>query len=143
MVKSSESVVIAKPVDEVFAFVADLRNEPSWHEDVASVPEDMDPVPVAGTSYPVKFKPFMGKTDGVFTAVEVEPGKRIVYNAALGSIAPQVTYDVAAEGSGTRFTRSVDMHPKGLAMLMTPMMALMVPRRNKVFVGNLKRVLES
>jgi hypothetical protein len=54
-----------------------------------------------------------------------------------------VTYEVAAEGSGTRFTRSVDMHPKGLAMLMTPMMALMVPRRNKVFVENLKRVLES
>jgi uncharacterized protein YndB with AHSA1/START domain len=143
MVKSSESVVIDRPSDEVFAFIADLRNEPSWHEDVESVPEGTEPLPVAGKSYPVKFKPFMGKTDGVFTALEVQPGRRIVYSAALGSLAPQVTYDVTAEGDGTRFTRSVDMHPKGFAVLMAPMMALIVPRRNKVFVGNLKRVLES
>lgn len=143
MVTSSASVVIDRSPDEVFAFIADLRNEPSWHEDVASVPEDTDPVPTVGKSYAVKFKPFLGKTDGVFTALDVQPGRRIVYNAALGSIAPQVTYDVTAEGSGTRFTRSVDMHPKGFAVLMTPLMALMVPRRNKVFVANLKRVLES
>lgn len=35
------------------------------------------------------------------------------------------------------------MRPSGLRVLMTPMMALMVPRRNKTFVQNLKRVLES
>jgi hypothetical protein len=50
---------------------------------------------------------------------------------------------VSREGAGTRFTRSVEMHPHGLAALMAPMMAVMVPRRNKVFVANLKRVLES
>jgi hypothetical protein len=35
------------------------------------------------------------------------------------------------------------MRPSGLRMLMTPMMAVMVPRRNKIFVQNLKRALES
>jgi hypothetical protein len=35
------------------------------------------------------------------------------------------------------------MRPKGLKILMTPMMAFMVPRRNKIFVQNLKRALES
>jgi hypothetical protein len=36
MIKSAESVVVARPPDEVFRYVADLRNEPSWHVDVAS-----------------------------------------------------------------------------------------------------------
>jgi len=31
------------------------------------------------------------------------------------------------------------MQPSGLKVLMTPMMAFMVPRRNKVFVQHLKR----
>jgi hypothetical protein len=84
----------------------------------------------------------MGKTDGTFTALEVEPGSRVVYRADFAGLQPQITYTVEPAGDDTRFTRAVEMRPSGLKMLMTPMMALMVPRRNKVFVENLKRVLE-
>jgi hypothetical protein len=143
MIKSVESVVVARSADEVFSYVADLRNEPSWHVDVASVPSDTDPVPIVGKSYPLKFKPFMGKTDGLLTAVEVEPGARVVYRADFAGLQPQVSYTVAQEGDGARFTRAVEMRPSGLRVLMTPMMAIMVPRRNKVFVQNLKHALES
>jgi uncharacterized protein YndB with AHSA1/START domain len=86
MLRSSASVVVNGPPDEVFAYVADLRNEPKWHVDIASVPADTDPVPVVGTTYSVKFKPFMGKTDGTYKALEVVPGKRIVHQAALAGI---------------------------------------------------------
>lgn len=142
MVKSSESVDVARSAEEVFRYVADLRNEPSWHEDVASVPPGTDPVPVPGRTYHLRFKPFMGKSDGTFTTVEVDPGRRIVYQAALAGLTPLITYTVTPQGSGARFTRSVEMRPSGLKVAMTPMMAVMVPRRNKVFVRNLKRVLE-
>ena len=143
MVKSAESVVVARTADEVFRYVVDLRNEPNWHVDIASVPPETDPVPVVGKTYAVKFKPFMGKTDGTFTALEVEPGARVVYRADFAGLQPRITYTVEPAGEGTRFTRAVEMRPSGLKMLMTPMMAFMVPRRNKVFVHNLKRTLES
>jgi uncharacterized protein YndB with AHSA1/START domain len=143
MINSAESVVIARPPDEVFRYVADLRNEPSWHVDVASVPPDTEPVPIVGKSYPLKFKPFMGKTDGVFTAIAVEPGARVVYQADFAGLQPRITYTVEREGEGTRFTRAVEMQPRGLKVMMTPMMAIMVPRHNKTFVRNLKQALES
>jgi uncharacterized protein YndB with AHSA1/START domain len=143
MINSAESVVIARPPDEVFRYVADLRNEPSWHVDVASVPPDTEPVPIVGKSYPLKFKPFMGKTDGVFTAIAVEPGARVVYQADFAGLQPRITYTVEREGEGTRFTRAVEMQPRGLKVMMTPMMATMVPRHNKTFVRNLKQALES
>jgi uncharacterized protein YndB with AHSA1/START domain len=139
MIKSVESVVVGRPTDEVFRYVADLRNEPSWHVDVASVPSDTDPVPIVGKRYPLKFKPFMGKTDGIFTAVEVEHGARVVYQADFAGLQPRITYTVEPEGKGTRFTRAVEMQPSGLKVLMT----LMVPRHNKTFVRNLKQALES
>jgi hypothetical protein len=143
MVKSAESVVVARTVDEVFGYVADLRNEPSWHVDIASVPPETDPVPVVGKTYELRFKPFMGKTDGTFTALEVELGARVVYRADFAGLQPRITYTVEPAGESTRFTRAVEMRPSGLKVLMTPMMAFMVPRRNRVFVQNLKRALES
>ncbi|GIG59569.1 hypothetical protein Lfu02_39410 [Longispora fulva] len=143
MVRSAESVIVARPADEVFRYIADLRNEPNWHVDIDSVPSDTDPVPVVGKAYPLKFKPFMGKTDGTFTALEVEPGARVVYRADFAGLQPQITYTVEPVGESARFTRAVEMRPTGVRVLMTPMMAVMVPRRNKVFVQNLKQVLES
>jgi hypothetical protein len=143
MVKSAESVVVVRKADEVFRYVADLRNEPSWHVDIASVPPETDPVPVVGRTYALKFKPFMGKTDGTFTALEVELGARVVYLADFAGLQPRITYTVEPAGESTRFTRAVELRPSGLKVLMTPMMAFMVPRRNKVFVQNLKRALES
>jgi uncharacterized protein YndB with AHSA1/START domain len=143
MIKSSASVDVDRPAGEVFRYVADLRNEPKWHSDIASVPSDTDPVPVVGKTYPVTFKPFLGKTDGSFTAVEVEPDERIVYRATLGGLSPTITYTVASTGSGARFTRSVEMSPSGVLVVLTPMMALMVPRRNQTFVENLKQAIES
>jgi uncharacterized protein YndB with AHSA1/START domain len=143
MVKSAESVVVAGTPEEVFRYVADLRNEPNWHVDIASVPPGTDPVPVVGKTYALKFKPFMGKTDGTFTALEVEPGARVVYRGDFAGLQPQITYTVEPAGDGTRFTRAVEMRPSGLRVVMTPMMAVVVPRRNRIFVENLKRALES
>jgi uncharacterized protein YndB with AHSA1/START domain len=141
MLRSSASVVLNRPADEVFAYVADLRNEPKWHVDMVSVPPDTDPVPIVGKTYHVTFKPFMGKTDGTYKALEVVPGKRIVHQAALAGIQPRITYTVEPVDSGTRFTRGVELTLSGPLALMRPLMGLMVPRRNKVFLANLAKEL--
>jgi uncharacterized protein YndB with AHSA1/START domain len=143
MVTSSESVDIERLPADVYRYVADLRNEPAWHDDIASVPTDTPAEPEIGRVIPVKFKPFMGKTDGTFTALEAEPGSRIVYRADFAGLQPVITYRVEPAGAGARFTRTVEMRPRGFAKLMTPMMKMMVPRRNRLFVNNLKRVLEA
>lgn len=92
MVRSAESVLIGRTAAEVFEYAADLRNEPRWHVDIAAVPPETDPVPIVGKTYALKFKPFMGKTDGTFTALYVEPGARVEYQADFAGLQP---------GSGT------------------------------------------
>lgn len=143
MIASSESIEIDRAPADVFRFVADLRNEPLWHVDIASVPADTPAEPEVGRVVPVKFKPFMGKTDGTFTALEVEPGSRVVYRADFAGLQPVITYRVETAGTGARFTRAVEMQPRGFATLMTPMMKRMLPKRNRVFLQNLKRALEA
>src|ERR1700712_874411 len=102
MVKSAESVVVDRTPDEVYRYVADLRNETHWHVDVESVPPGTDPLPVVGKTSALKFKPFMGKTQGTFTVVEVEPGARVVYRADFAGLQPQITSTVETAGDGTR-----------------------------------------
>jgi uncharacterized protein YndB with AHSA1/START domain len=113
MVTSAESVVVARTTEEVFRYVADLRNEPNWHVDIASVPSETDPVPVVGKTYALKFKPFMSKTDGTFTALEVEQGARVVYQGNFAGLQPRITYTVEPAGDGTRFTRDATQRAQG------------------------------
>lgn len=96
---------------------------------------------MVGTTYPVKFKPFMGRSDGSFTALEVVPGSKVVHKADLAGIRPTITYTVEAVDGGTRFTRSVEMAFPEALVLLRPLMGLMVPRRNKVFLANLAEQL--
>jgi hypothetical protein len=60
---------------------------------------------------------------------------RVEYRADFAGLQPRITYTVEPAGESARSR----CDPSGLRMLMTPMTALMVPRRNKVFVQNLKR----
>jgi uncharacterized protein YndB with AHSA1/START domain len=143
VVESSESVHVDRGPHELYRFVADLRNEPAWHVDVSKVPADAPAEPEIGRTVHISFTPFLGKTDGTFTALEVEPGSRIVYRGDFAGLQPIITYTVEPDGDGSRFTRAVEMRPRGLAILMTPMMAIMVPKRNRVFVDNLKRAVEA
>ena len=143
MITSSESVEIERVSADVYRYVADLRNEPTWHVDIAGVPADTPAEPEVGRVIAVRFKPFMGKTDGTFTALEIDPGSRIVYRANFAGLQPVITYKVEPTGTGTRFTRAVEMQPHGFAKVMTPMMKAMLPKRNRIFVQNLKRALEA
>ena len=49
MFTSSVAVVIARPLDEVFAFVSDARNRPSWDDSVDSE-ELTSPEPIGVSS---------------------------------------------------------------------------------------------
>jgi uncharacterized protein YndB with AHSA1/START domain len=143
MIASSESVDIERAPADVFGYVADLRNEPTWHVDIADVPADAPARPEVGRVVPVRFKPFLGRTKGTFTVVEAVPGSRVVYRADFAGLQPRITYLVEPAAVGTRFTRAVEMEPRGLSMLMTPLMKVMLPKRNRLFVHNLKHILES
>lgn len=54
MITSSESVHVELPPADVFGYVADLRNEPAWHVDIASVPADTPAAPDRSPSSPTR-----------------------------------------------------------------------------------------
>jgi Polyketide cyclase / dehydrase and lipid transport len=143
VVTSSETVVIARPTPEVFGYTADLRNEPAWDVDVDELPRETDVVPEVGQRFDVRFAPFLGEAEGSLTVVAVLPDARLVWEADFAGMTSRITCLYEAEGSGTRFTRRVEVTPVGMLRLLAPLVAWRVRRSNRRDVVNLKRVLEA
>jgi hypothetical protein len=74
--------------------------------------------------------------------VTFEPARMQVMRGDIGPMHPTLTYLLEPSGGGTKFTRRVQITVSGWMKLMQPMMGMMLPKQNKGFLANLKRVLE-
>src|SRR5829696_10081399 len=84
------TVIIERPVEEVFAFVVDLTNVPSMDPSVQSV-EKISEGPIdAGTTFRMRQKaPPLGKVrEASVRYTAVEPNRKIEFEAMVGPIAP-------------------------------------------------------
>src|SRR5438093_2682826 len=115
-------ISIERPPAEVFGYIADVRNDPSWHTDVLEVKSSTDVVGM-GTVFDVKVKPSMGVSEGTMTVTRLEPGRLIEFHGQMGKMAPTVTNMCEPEGEGTRVTRRVEIDPPGTMRLMSPLIA--------------------
>ena len=77
MIGVESTVVINRPVEDVFAFASDQTNEPKWHTDVLEVhPASGGPVGPGSTSvWAIKFMGTQGIHDGGHR-VRAEPPRR-------------------------------------------------------------------
>jgi uncharacterized protein YndB with AHSA1/START domain len=139
--KLERNISIARPPAEVFGYVSDVRNDPTWHTDVLEVRSSKDLVGI-GTVFDVKVKPSMGVSEGTMTVSRFEPGRLIEFRGRMGKMEPTVTNICEPEGEGTRVTRRVEMQPPGIMRVMTPLMQRMIGKSNDGFLANLKRLLE-
>jgi uncharacterized protein YndB with AHSA1/START domain len=135
------SISIARPPAEVFSYILDVRNDPSWHTDVLDVRASTDLVGV-GTVFDVRVKPSMGVSEGTMTVSRLEPGRLVEFQGRMGKMAPTVTNICEPDGQGTRVTRRVELVPAGIVRVMTPLVQRMIAKGNEGFLANLKRLLE-
>lgn len=137
-------VTIARPVEEVFAYVLDLEaNGPTWAPDLASVEKTSEGPVGAGTTFK-QVQTVMGRrreTSLRFTAVE--PNQRIDAAAELGPIAPTMALMFEQVGDQTRVSARGDANPKGPFKLLSPMIGRQGRRMWEARLSGLKNALES
>jgi len=134
---------IARPPDEVFRVVSDVRNEPQWHTDVLEAQLTNNGDVAQGSVFDIKIKPSMGVSGGTVTIVELDPPHRVVMHGHMGRMEPTVTHVVEPHTAGSRFTRQIDISLPFPMTVMTPLVRRMILKANKEFVANLKRLLEA
>ena len=140
---STVEVLIARPLEDVFAFVGDVRNRPSWDESVDSE-ELTSPEPIGvGSTVRTRLRS-MGK-EYVYTweIVEHEPPNRMRVESTSGPFPTSLVFEFAADDGGARVNASVTGRPGGLMRLFQPMIARQTQNNLDRGYARLKRLLET
>jgi uncharacterized protein YndB with AHSA1/START domain len=126
MTTIAQSIVVERPVEEVFAFVTDARNNPRWQsaaglQQTQQTPED--PVGV-GTRITEVWR-FMGRSsESTSEVTEYEPNKKYTRRLIAGTspiVRGEYTFEPVAEG--TRWTFEVTIQASGLFAIAEPLLA--------------------
>jgi uncharacterized protein YndB with AHSA1/START domain len=141
MPEATNTVEIARPPAEVFAFLADGTNDLRWREGVLDVVRKSGTG--VGTIYEQGVKgPFGKRVAADYEITAYEPGRRIGFRAIAGPVRPEGSYELEHVDGGTRVTFSLRCSPSGLTKLMTPMVAKTM-RSEVAQLDRLRTALES
>jgi len=146
MAKWETSVIIDRPVEEVWKFVTDLSKLPEWNPETQE-PKQTSAGPI-GVGTTVEFKARMRKNSTMtilMRITEFEPNRRCSFEHITGPINGTTERDTleTIEGGKTKFTRSGDVKFRGIYRLVGP---FIMPGMKKAVVANVgvaKRMLES
>jgi len=134
--------VIARPVDEVFAYAADPTNAPTWYANIASVTWRTDP-PVREGSELGFVAHFLGRRMAyTYRVTELVPGERLVMTTERGPFPMQTTYTFESVEGGTRMTLRNTGRPSGFARVGAALMEKTMRRATTKDLAQLKAILE-
>jgi uncharacterized protein YndB with AHSA1/START domain len=100
------TVVIDRPIEEVFAFLADGENDPKFSSRVLEIRKTTEGPPGVGTVYASTVKDAGVKTQREFRLTEFEPPTKIRWSETSKNAvtAPEGGYDLQPAGEGTELT---------------------------------------
>ncbi len=143
MARVQGEITISRPVEEVFDFVADERNEPRYIARMVRV-EQISEGPIGeGTRFHTELRT-MGRTMAMvveFTGYERPSRLASVTRSSMMETEGGLTFEPVP--GGTRMRWSWDVRPRGAMKLMAPLVGAIGGRQEREIWGRLKRLLES
>lgn len=145
MAPISTSIEIARPAEEVFAYVTDPSSFPEWQQGVAS--GQMDSAPTRVGSRCTTVRRIGGRDRKVITEItECDPPHRWADRGIEGPIRAivAVTVEPLADGSRSRVTIEVDFTGHGIGKVLVPLVVRrQAARENPENMRRLKQRLEA
>jgi carbon monoxide dehydrogenase subunit G len=141
VIRTEQSVDVARAPAEAFAFLDDAAKTPSWMGLCTSL-EQTSPAPkgVGTTMHYRHNQGSGGEMDGVVT--QYESGRRLEMTFIDKAFEIVVSFAVEPSGSGSRVTYATDVTPVGLlAKMMTPMIRTAMPPQMAKDLAKLKELL--
>lgn len=143
MIRIEGEIVIARPVEEVFDFVADARNE-LRHNPRMLRAEKLSPGPIGlGTRFRDEVKSMGRPAEITIEIIGFERPRRLtnsIHMATMG-VRGGLTFDPVP--AGTRMRWAWELMPRGVFKLMTPLIARIGKRMEQRVWASLKRVMEA
>jgi uncharacterized protein YndB with AHSA1/START domain len=139
------TVVIDRPIEEVFAFLADGENDPKFSPRVLEIAKTTDGPPGLGTVYASTVKDAGMKTQREFKLTAFEAPTRIRWAEQSKNLvtASEGGYDLSREGDGTRVTIHNVLEGHGAGKLLTPLALRSARKGADAFGQSIKAAVEA
>jgi uncharacterized protein YndB with AHSA1/START domain len=139
-----QTVQIDRPVDDVWEFIADARNDPRWCDKVESVEQVAGKGPGSQARYRALHRPIRLKKpkELAVTIEEYEPPRRLRLREEDGDAVFHVTYELEEARDGTSLTQKDEIEWK-IPLPARPIGGVMVSRDVRRQFAALKRLLEA
>ena len=142
MIRAEQTSIIDRPIEDVFRYVGDQTNTPTWQAGLVAARRTSDGPLGVGTTHTF-VRSFMGRrmeADNVYVAYE--PNKLISFKTTSGPVRLQASYDFESTGEGTRLTSRIEMDASAFVSLAEPLIAAGLKREMKAAFRALKNLLE-
>ena len=138
------SIVIKRPVEEAFAFLANLENDVKWHSAFVEVRKTSGGSPGIGARF-IVFEGVLGRrTPGTeYEVTEYEPNQIAAWKTVSGPLQLQFWRTFERVESGTRFAVRYEGEPRGFLKLAWPLITRMVKRQQGGDMRKLKELMET
>jgi len=136
-------ILINRPIEEVFGFLANLENDLQWRSEwVAARKTSEGPIDV-GTRYSLFARAFGRQTEAIYETIQHEPNRSAAWKAMSGPLPLIFRRTVERVEDGTRVTIQYEVELRGLMKLLMSFMAGSVVRQHTGDLHKLKEVMEA
>ena len=141
--KVETSIVINRPLDEVFAFTADVENQPQWQSRLIEARKtSVGPIGV-GTTWSSVAK-FLGQRIELETVTtDYEPNRTYAAKSTSGPFPVLGRQSYEAVAGGTQIKVTLEWQPSGFFKVAEPLLATMLKRQTETDLINLKDLMEA
>ena len=142
-IREELSVVIGRPVEEVFDFATDPENEPLWQSTSLETERTSEGPLGVGATFRNTSK-FLGRRiESAYEVTEMEPPRRQCIKIVSGPIPGSDCYLFEPAEGGTRFTQTFVVEVGGFFRLAEPLVARAIRRQFDADMATLKDVLDA
>jgi carbon monoxide dehydrogenase subunit G len=114
------TVMIQRPVEDVFAFLADFENVPKWNYAIVET-RKVSPGPVGvGTTYR-QTRSVPSRSEEAFEVTAFESNRRLEIQGQIGPFRARISYLLEPAGTDTKVRNAVDLEFSGLSNLIAPL----------------------
>jgi hypothetical protein len=132
------TVMIARPIKDVFGFLADLENIPKWNYAIVETRKvSKGPVGVGTTYHQVRSAPSRSE-ERLEITIYSQP-RQLEIRGQLGPFRSRLFYALDATPEGTRVTNTGELELRGPGRLLG---RVAVPRIREAVAANLRRLKE-
>jgi uncharacterized membrane protein len=143
MIKVENSVIINRPIGEVFEFVSNIENLPQWAGPVLEAKQTSDGAVGVGATQ-TQVAQFLGrKIETSQEVTEYEPNKKFSTKTTSGPLPMEIHYILEPAAEGTKVTLEGNVDAGGFFKVAEPLVARMLKRQTESDAANLKDLLEA